>query len=113
MRERGCEALLNIKTIDPGSTRNAFDFEGRKHDRGPSVEERNAVEEVTISCEPCNLGTTLQVEGRPPFGAFNEASRQGLAFLKKNCGKWKERVERERSMGRAVSDTPPDSWMPR
>lgn len=113
MAERKCEANLSSQTIDKGSTRFVYDFEGKKHDLGPKTPERNAVVEMTITCQGCSIVEQFRAEGGPPFGASNEAVRQAQAFLKEICGGWKAKVESERSMGFTISDTPPDSYLPR
>lgn len=88
--ENRCEANLKHEKIDGGSTRYVYDMDGRKHDLGPKTPERNAVDEVTIACQRCGILEKLRAEGGPPFGAYNEASRQAEAFLEASCPKWKE-----------------------
>lgn len=89
MPER-CEAQVSRKTLDHGEARIFYTLDGEKIDKGPGVVERPAREEAQITCDRCQLGTTLTVEGGAPYGAINEARRQVKEFIKMNCRKLRE-----------------------
>ncbi len=107
-----CEALLPYKITKPGTKRIVYDFEGRKVDLGPGVVDSNEEGEVTLSCKRCSLiGGTFKGEGMG-YSALNQTKEKAVAFLRENCGKWAENVERERKYGSQISNTPPDSFLP-
>lgn len=87
--EQRCEADINYKTIRPGSTRIVYDFEGRRQDLGPDTPEETAIVEVSMNCTRCPIkDLVFQAEGRPPFGAVNEARRQAANVIETNCQKY-------------------------
>jgi hypothetical protein len=94
--EHQCEAKINYRTINQGSTRFYDDFEGRTHDRGEGTLEEDAIEGVSIECAKCpqigkfsdGKGIIFQVAGGPPFGAYNEAVRETTERIATGCEKW-------------------------
>ena len=86
--EQMCEAKISYRTIDKGAARIVFDFEGRRHDLGPNVTDRPAVEEGTVDCDHCPIkGVVFQAEGGYPFGAINAARKRAAEILKDSCTK--------------------------
>lgn len=90
MAERGCEAKIQYRTIDPGASRIDHDFEGRRIDRGPGFKEKPAQVQATVACTRCELQEKLAVKGPAPYGASNEAHRQVVTIIRGECQKLKD-----------------------
>lgn len=88
--EQLCEADINYTTIQKGTSRTVYDLDGRKHDLGPTVEEKPGIEEVLIECTRCPFSpTTKTAEGGAPHGAYNAIRHEAKLFLEGNCEKWR------------------------
>lgn len=112
MFKEGREAKLPYKVVEKGTQRIVYDFDGRRVDLGPNVQDKPEKGQVELSCERCSLvGGVFEAEGMG-YAALNQAKRDAVAYLRGNCGKWIEKVAMERSLGFNISDTAPDKFLP-